>query len=134
MKTKTLVILALFCAGFMACKKTSPSENTTHQKILGKWTFQQVVVNDFISGTSTVTTYPGGPSDYFDFRSDGKVYIMVWGANDTASYSIINESQLKMDSDTSDIIKLTGVELQLYNKDLLGPGADYSESTIYMHK
>jgi len=135
MKTKTFLILALLCAGFMACKKTEPSASGTQQKILGKWKFQNVVVNDFYSGSSHITTYPGDPSDYFDFRSDGKVYSSIWGSQDTSSYTIINDTQLRIDAagDTSNIILLTRSALQLYEKQVFAPG-DYSESTIYMSK
>jgi len=135
MKTKTLIVLSLFCAGFMACKKTETSANTNQQKMIGKWTFQQVIANDFYSGASHVTTYPGDPGDYFDFRADGKVYFRAWGSYDTSTYTMINETQVRMDpgADTSDIILLTNSAMQLYQKQVYAPG-DYSESTLYLQK
>jgi len=137
MKTKIFFILALLCTGFIACKKTdSPAAGgTTQQKILGKWKFQNVVVNDFYSGSSHVSNYPGDPGDYFDFRADGKVYLLAWGSYDTSTYKIINETQLTIDAagDTSDIKVINSVALQLYQKDVFAPG-DYSESTIYLSK
>ena len=52
MKAKTLIVLALFCTGFIACKKadTNTTPTTNQQKIQGKWKFNNVVVNDFFSG------------------------------------------------------------------------------------
>jgi len=137
MKTKTFFTLALFCTGFVACKKsdTTAIATTNQQKILGKWTFQQVVVNDVYSGTSNITTYPGDPGDYVDFRADGKAYVRVWSSYDTSTYTFINDTKVRMDpgGDTSDIVVLTSTALHLYQKQVFAPG-DYSESTIYLRK
>ena len=135
MKAKTLIVLVLLCTGFMACKKGDTSANPTQPSILGKWKFLNVVVNDFYSGTAHVTTYPADPSDYFDFRADGKVYFVTWGSYDTSAYKIINNNKLVIEAsgDTSDIILLTSTALQLYQKQVFAPG-EYSESTSYMSK
>jgi len=73
--------------------------------------------------------------DYLDFRNDGNVYMRIWGSNDSSAYKIISETKLVIvnSADTSDITVLTSNALQLYQKQVFGPG-DYSESTIFLTK
>lgn len=130
------LMLTIALLASVSCKKESTQQTPANQvQMTGKWKFQSMVVNDFYSGASHVTTYPGNPTDYFDFRTDGKVYYYIFGIEDSTVYGKIGDSKMWMGNppDTSDIKLLTASALQLYQKNVYAP-ADYSESTLYFTK
>jgi len=88
-----LMLLVLALEGTIACSKSS--NNTPG--ITGKW----AIINDstrFI-GTDTIPTYHsnyiGQPSDYFDFRTDGNMYVKEAALLDTMPYEVLANNQVR---------------------------------------
>jgi hypothetical protein len=141
MKKVFLFVTAAILTGisFSSCKKDDAGR-TTLQKLQGKWTFQKQYYHDNYSGVDYRDTTYGLAGDYFDFRTDGKVYIKNATYFDTANYSLLGDTKIvatyvgpSPESDTLDIITLTDTECQLYSK-IFDPAPDYYESTLFLTK
>lgn len=113
MKKLTLFLFMLASlATITACKKDKFSDKPAQQKILGKWTFVSVTTETTRSSKVETTTEQADAGDYFDFRSDGKVYFVLNGDKEqSAPYSIENENTLKIDGDSFTIATLTENQL-----------------------
>jgi hypothetical protein len=68
------IVTALIIAG---CSKSDDGGDSRAKAIRGKWTRVSIKVqwNDLSNNTSGTTYGSVYPGDYYDFRSDGKVYI-----------------------------------------------------------
>ena len=135
MRTKILSIALLISIGFIACKKTSTTENPNLPIITGKWKYIKTVLNDFYLDSSHVYTYPGDALDYVDFRTDGIAYSLTRGSYDTTVYGIIGNTKIWTGTppDTFDIKLLTNSDLQLYKK-TVSSASEYYEVITYLTK
>lgn len=115
-----------------ACKKNDVQQ-TPLQKLQAKWFLVTDVYNDHYSGADHTTTLTGTANDYAEFKTDGNVFSSVSGYTNTTPYNLINDTKLKIDTDTYDIKTLTANSLVLYIKTLYG-GTDYDEETITFKK
>ena len=128
----TVATLLLFVFG---CKKSDTQQpQTTLQKIQAKWQLQTYLENDHYSGIDHITNSPGSTNDYLDFRSDGKVYVSLFGSKDTSTYSILNDTKIIFDSYALfDIKTLTANSFIMYGKQTYG-SSDFDEQTYTMIK
>jgi hypothetical protein len=95
MKIKyTLTVLAglVFC--LFACKKDSK----VNSSITGKWVLVRDSTYEGVGVSNRLVIYAGQPDDYFDFRTDGKVYTKEGAVLDTLNYSIKSSSQITIDA------------------------------------
>lgn len=88
-----LILVILGLTTILSCSKTS---NHTAD-VMGKWS----VINDstrFI-GRDTFPSYHynyvGQPSDYYDFRSNGMMYVKEGGLLDTMAYEVLSSGQVR---------------------------------------
>ena len=131
MTNKILSIILLISTGFIACKKESITQpKTTQEKMLGKWNLVSTVTNDFYNGSPHLTTYTWLPSDYIDFRANGKAYGYNNGSYDTTTYGIIDDSKMWIEDAAYmyDIQTLSETDLKLYRKEIFS-STEYTEAT-----
>jgi hypothetical protein len=126
---KKLLFLAIAAmALFSACKKKNV-ERTTAEKIAGPWNFKNLVYNEYYSNANHIFTTNAVSGDYFDFRADGKVYSKMASQRDTAAYSIVSDTKIKIDGLDFDIKTLTDNQFLIYNKDVINT-TSYDETTL----
>lgn len=132
---KLMALSAAVVLIFAACKKNQSDS----EKILGRWKVESSLLVDVNNGVTVSNTYTGQPSDYIDFRTDGKVYTSVNGNLDTSFYSVANSRVTFTDNNPPatvtvfDIRNLSNSTLQLYNKNVISP-THYVESTANLKK
>jgi hypothetical protein len=105
MKTKNLRLIAVatLLPCIVACIKPTRyccGLNPAPLAIAGKW---NIVGDTTYSGVNTganPTIYSGQPGDYFDFRTDGHVYIKEGAAMDTLSYNQLTTTSVSISSFT----------------------------------
>lgn len=135
----TVVMLIIFIV--QGCKKSDDTTAvvplTTLQKLQAKWQIQSILENDHYSGADHVRNSTGGPGDYLDFRTDGKLYLSVFGFKDTIPYTLSGDTKIILSAGSAttnlDIKTLTSNSLILYNKELYPP-SDYYEETVTLTK
>jgi major membrane immunogen (membrane-anchored lipoprotein) len=126
--TQILAGIAVSAFLFTACKKND-TKTSTAQKIQGTWQIKSEIYNEHTNGTDNIDTTLGTANTTIEFRNDGKVYSDFFGQKDTASYTVVGDTQITIDSvNTYDIKTLTSNSLILYSKEL--DGADYYEETL----
>jgi hypothetical protein len=139
---KKLILLAFAATSILvACKKKSEDVvKTTAEKVQGLWKVTSIVSNEYYSNANHPNTQGGIPSDYLDFRADGKVYSQIGNPNspyarDTSSFSIVNDNTIKVDGLDATIKTLNDNQFILYSKDTYSqtPLA-YDESTITLYR
>ncbi len=133
MLKKILVVILASASVFASCKKTGTLNKTTSQKVLGKWSYVSNITVEYNAGVATPYSYPVSAADYIDFRNDGKVYDYSQGTYDTTTYSIVNDSLLKVDNYTLQIKTLTAKTFVIYSKEYFN-GTDSSENTTTFKK
>jgi hypothetical protein len=131
---KLLFVAIASMALFSACKKKDV-EKTTAEKVVGVWKVSNFSFNDFNNNLNHFTSYTGISSDYWDFRTDGKIYLQELGVKDTVLYSITSDTKMVYDGDDCDIRTLTDNQLVIYNKytETTSP-LRYYESTFNLAK
>lgn len=133
----SFVIVALITMYLQACKKsdtTTPAPQTTLQKIQYKWGLERIVSNDHYAGVDHSSATIGTSSDYFEFKTDGKVYYSISGFTDVVTYSLINDTKILIDgTETYEIKTLTANSFVLYQKNIRN-ATDYDEETIIMKR
>jgi hypothetical protein len=98
---------------------------TTLQKLQQVWLVDSTTARTVTAGSDVTIAQPGIASDYFDFRSDGKLYFRLGAAQpDTVDYSLVNDNKLVIDGDTAIIQTITT------NK-LVGSTTVFSSPTSY---
>lgn len=128
--TTAIAILVIF--SMSACKKSD--SQTTLQKIQAKWQLDNYYENDHFSGVDHFKTITGTSADYYDFRTDGKVYFSFGGYSDISTYSLISDTKLLIDgTDNYDIKTLTTNSFIIYGKDAAANG-DFLEATYTFKK
>lgn len=134
------------CAAlFTACKKDKVEEpavvpvtpqKTVAQKITTKWDITTIEDNDFYNNTPHSSIYNGVPTDYLDFRNDGKLYIQIMPfGKDTLLYNLLTDSTINLEGDIFKIKTITDTKFVLYLKETYStaPIAFY-ETTISLAK
>jgi len=95
---KIIVFLLLIISGIISCKKTTLNDHNSKSSTLlqGKWKLR----NDsaFVAGnfSSTGSNYIGLPTDYYDFRSNGVLYVKTGTYIDTASYTLLPDTKVEL--------------------------------------
>ncbi len=94
MKSRSLILLGLVIIAFMfACKKGS---SIYPGQINGKWNVvSDSTYNEFLLSL-TQRNYIGKAGDYYDFRTDGKVYINESNTLDTLTYNLVNDTTIQI--------------------------------------
>ncbi|WP_113661305.1 lipocalin family protein [Pedobacter nanyangensis] len=112
---KNSLILMLTLASIIAltaCKKDKFADKPTQEKILGRWKFVSLTTEITMPPAPVQTnTEHGSEGDYFDFRTDGKLYWHIGGQEESYSYSIANENMLIIDGESYTIKELTEQKL-----------------------
>ena len=124
-----------------ACKKTDTQDpQTTEQKLQAKWQVETYAENAHYSGADHLQNLTGGIDDYLDFRTDGKVYVSLFGIKDTSTYALSGDKQIVIDRTVVyDIRAFTNNSLIMHQKDISYQpyalqGYDFFEQTITMKK
>jgi hypothetical protein len=117
MKEKGLLIsIAIFCCLFVLtfCKKSSD----THGMLVGKWKVDSAQLLRYINNQFVYETIYKPSTDYYDYRTDNRLYRFWHGNFDTVSYSLkdLNGRTLIDYGYSADtIISLTGNQLLFKN-------------------
>lgn len=142
MKFKQLFIacLSVSLLTLASCKKEDKeeTEKTTAEKIQARWGVDSTAVHFRIDGEDGSGTAPGESSDYFDFRSDGKLYMNLEAIeiSDTLDYALQSDTKILIEGLGSyEIQNLTDNNLKLYTK-ITDPDSaeDFYELTFYLKK
>lgn len=129
-----MALIALLTFFLTACKKSDKQPKTTIEKVQGKWSLQSEVLNQHVAGHDDITTTPGEANDIIDFRTDGKVYSVVTGIQDTSTYALSGDTKIILDGTQSyDIKELTSSSFIIYNKEIYGTD-EYDEITISLKR
>jgi hypothetical protein len=142
MKKALFVILAGICV-FTACKKndekpsSDKTEISTLDRMVGKWQFVSEIWYDNTAANDFHATTLGLPSSTMEFSKLGEAYFYLTSdVRSTSSYKVIDDSHFVVyaggNSDTMQILTLTGDSFIYYNKKLGGSG--YRECTITLKK
>ena len=128
---KTMIVLLAGAALFTACKKTDTTTQTTAQKVVGKWALVSSVSTENWQGTSNTSTTTYTAADYADFRTDGKVYSHSEGSFDTATYKVISDLLIAVETDTAQIQTLTSNSMVIYRKQILNSNSYTEDKTTF---
>ncbi len=137
MKTLLKVTLGLMASALLIASCNDDDDNnvqTTQEKIQHTWLVDSTTQRTVSSGADNTVTYTGTAADYFDFRSDGKLYykVSVLPA-DTVAYSLIGDTKIVIDGDTSNIDTLTANKFVASFR-TPATGTDYILSTSYLRR
>ncbi|MFI5161417.1 MAG: hypothetical protein ACHQHN_09075 [Sphingobacteriales bacterium] len=117
MKANYLFVLFAAVVLVSSCKNeiVKPASTTTttivdepSTNIAGKWNLVKDSTSNQFIGPVHNTVYIGTPSDYYDFRADGKCYISSNGSNDTVSYKMGTNNSLIFGDPVAEIDAATG--------------------------
>jgi hypothetical protein len=94
-----IIIVSLITATLFSCHKAALE---TTASIQGKWSLKMDSVAEAVSGPTPITRYgtdyKGTSADYFDFRSDNKLYIKEGAKLDTFNYQLSTDSNIYISS------------------------------------
>lgn len=139
---KTLRIFSLlFIAGTLAlssCDKDDDiSTETALQRLQNVWKVDNIKTVFYTPPTEATINYTGQPADYYDFRTDGKLYTQVNGDKDTLLYNLINSTTIVVNNngsiDTGKITTLTSTKLTGVTKFKIN-STDYNEVTANLSR
>ena len=126
----SIVVVALITFYLSACKKNDQLPQTTLQKIQNKWTLVNIVDNYRYFGSDHITTSLFASTDYWDFRTDGKIYMSTGSLN---IYSLPSDTtKILISGWTYDIKTLTSNSFIIYLKEegINGRIYDFFEETM----
>ncbi len=64
-------------------------------------------------------SYTGVAADYFDVRTDGKIYLQIAPVGkDTLTYNLINDSTINVNGDVTKIKTITDTKFEMYFKEV----------------
>ena len=106
------------------------------QKIIAKWRIASLIQNDYFSNMSHPFTYTGVATDYFDVRTDGKIYIQIAPiGQDTLVYNLVNDSTINIEGDLTKIKTITDSKFEMYFKEIYSTTPlEYFELTTNLTK
>ncbi len=94
----SLGLTALITFFLISCEKNSLSANDIQATLLKKWN----ILNDStfigVGVNNRPLNYAGQTGDYFDFRTDGYIYIREGTILDTLSYSLTSDTTILISS------------------------------------
>ncbi|NTE04388.1 hypothetical protein G6M24_45450 [Agrobacterium tumefaciens] len=133
-KNTLIMFVALF--SLVSCKKDEVVVQTTTQKIQVKWGIGTTInTENILPAAKTTSSYKGISTDYFDFRTDGKVHIKQGSdPEEVLAYTIDSDTQITIDGTVFSIQKLDDHNLTLYSKQLFKDGVSYTEDTFNLTK
>jgi len=100
----------------VSCDKNNDKPaNTTLKMIQAKWNVSSVKLS--VGGEDS--TYTGVAADYIDFRTNDSVYTNIANEKDTSAYSLVNDTKLVIDGDTTVIKQITGNQFVFESKQLI---------------
>ncbi len=105
-----LLVTSLF---FTACNKDDSIDDIDN-KLQNRWAVTDALLYGRAPINDTIIYYTGTSADYFDFRSNGKVYSNWNGQVDTSDYQVIAGNKIVSEGDTVSIRVLTNSQLQLF--------------------
>ncbi len=126
--TTAIILLA---SVFSSCKKDKAQ--TATQKVQHNWTLIDVVDNSHDASGDNITTTNAIAGDFMNFNSNGTVTFQIDGQRDSASYSMVSDTQILLATETFTIKTLTDSQLVLYIKDVIS-ATDYDEETINLKR
>lgn len=110
-----------------ACKKSNNS-STASPSLMGKWGVVSVSDTMVINGSVLYSdNYMGTPSDYLEFRSDGKAHAFINGNDNTVDYQLQGSDKVIIDGQLYSIQVLTTTNCRLYYN-------DYTDANNYSHE
>lgn len=125
-----IILIALL----ISCKK-----DTVSNALVGKWNVLSDSTFEGVAQNNHALDYTGEPGDYFDFRTDGKVYIKESSQLDTLSYTVISSSAVIIQSfgliangvpETSDITYPTNNSVTITAPVELTPGGEFGRKVM----
>ena len=129
MKYASIFFLIIFLYSVViSCKKDQDGV------IAGKWSLVNDSVIVGVGPHIGTKNYIGVAGDYFDFRTDGNVYVKEGAKLDTLSYKIIFAKRILISpfgwgGATSDITKLTAHNATIHAPNIISPGG-YDERFV----
>jgi len=95
MKKLIIALTALCIVVLFTCKKSATTMTFT---LTGKWNLVSDSLSNGIGPNVTQKYYTGGAGDYFDFRTDNKLYLKEGSTLDTLAYSLPSDSTVVISS------------------------------------
>ncbi len=126
--TTTILLLFFFLS---ACKKNK--DETTAEKLQHKWTIVDLTDNYHDASGDNIDNTAGMPGDFINFDANGTYTSQSSGSTDSGVYSLIGDTQISIDGDTSTIKTLTSTQLVLYLK-YVYTASEYEEFTINLKR
>lgn len=140
MKTLRTTLLLLIGSALVlsSCDKDDDiSTETALQRLQKTWKVDNIKTEFFTTPASATINYTGQPADYYDFRTDGKLYTYLNGERDTMFYNLINNNTLVVNNegaiDTGKITTLTNSKLIGVTKFRMS-ATEYSEITATLSR
>ncbi|RYY64866.1 MAG: hypothetical protein EOO13_17955 [Chitinophagaceae bacterium] len=139
---KTLRILPLLATAsllvFSSCDKDDDvTTETALQRLQKVWKVDKLTTVYYTTPASATINYTGQASDYYDFRTNGKLYTSVNGGLDTLDYNLINNTTIVVNNngsiDTGRITTLTNSKLVGVTKFKIN-STEYSEVTAELSR
>ena len=90
----TVGLPALITLFLISCNKSSLSANDNQATILKKWNILNDATFIGVGINNHPVSYAGQIGDYFDFRTDGYIYIKEGTMLDTLSYSLTSDTTI----------------------------------------
>lgn len=131
------IIAAISMVTFVSCSKDDDSPGTT-ELLQHNWGLDSITLRNHTATTDNTLVYYGLAQDYFDFRTDNKLYSQTNGTKDTSTYTLLNSNTLVLihkdgSRDTGIITTLTNNKLVGKTKKILN-ATDYTETTSYLKR
>ena len=86
------VFVVIVCLMATMCKKDSAIS------IVSNWSLINDSINSNFGGATHDSNYKGLNSDYFNFSTDGKLYIREGNLYDTSNYQVLSGNKIIIDS------------------------------------
>ena len=129
-----VALLAAVLLCFTSCQKENHlTPESVASKILGKWQINSVTFNKYYAGSGNKETMAGTPSDYVEFKNDGKVHTFFLDSLSIAGYKVKNAQVILINDDPFSIQELTDNKLRLYSRDETG-SFGYTEVTYNLKR
>lgn len=118
---------------FAACKKDK--DQTTQDKIAGKWNISREIYKEGFAGSPVFSdTTIGQAGDYFNFRTDGMAEVNYDGDKEILPYKLQGDTAILFSTtNLFKIITLTSTQLVLHEKRTLS-GSNYIEETFELKR
>ncbi len=136
------ILITLFVFVHFSCGKTYSSKQNTFL-ISGKW---NVLIDSNYKGCTCVSNgleiYKGGNGDYYDFNSDGNLYIKEGNVLDTLSYHVFSDTTMIIATfgaifngipDTCHISNFTAHTLIITAPVQVSPAGEFGRTVHLMH-